>query len=468
MKIVYIHYHLKRGGVTTVIKQQVEAVKKSCSVLILTGEKSDIKIDTEVKVIDGLGYDNTDIENKNPESIAANIIKTIYGKWHDGCDIIHIHNSILAKNRNFLKIIDALKQYNIPLFLQIHDFAEDGRPNAYFLKEEYTKDCHYGVINTRDYKILKDAGLKNEGLHLLENMVSPLDCSCGGKIPENFVLYPVRAIRRKNIGEAILLSLYFIDNTSLKITLPPGSPADIVSHNNWKKFARKNKLDVVFEASLLQNYLDLVKSAKFIITTSITEGFGFVFLEPYTADKIVKGRKLNDICCDFEKKGILLNSMYNSLIVPLTLAEKEKFYKRWEKTILKSYACFNRFIEKKEIKEKFRKVISDFHYIDFGMLHEENQKQVLSKIISDDKYRQDVLSLNPFLSEINNTSVYKKNICINKQKVLSNYNIDIYSDKLRNIYDKVINIKVCHKIDKNSLLNKFLDLERFSLLKWNL
>ncbi len=468
MKIVYIHYHLKRGGVTTVIKQQIETVKKKCDVLVITGEQSDIKINAEVRSLDGLGYDNVNTGNKNPKSIAANIIKTIYEKWPDGCDIIHIHNSILAKNRNFLKILDALKEYNIPLFLQIHDFAEDGRPNAYFLKEEYTKNCHYGVINTRDYKILKDAGLKDEGLHLLENMVNPLDCSQAKKISENFVLYPVRAIRRKNIGEAILLSLYFKDNTSLKITLPPGSYRDIVSHNSWKQFVGKNSLKVVFEASLSQNYLDLVKSAKFVITTSITEGFGFVFLEPYTADKIVKGRKLNDICCDFEKKGILLNSMYDSLIVPLSFVDKENFYAKWEESVLKSYACFNRFIEKKEIKEKFKKIISNNHCIDFGMLHEENQKKVLSKIILDNKCRQEVLSLNPFLSEINNTDIYKNNICRNKQKVLSNYNIDKYSDKLKDIYDKVISIKVCHKIDKNFLLNKFLDLEKFSLLKWNL
>ena len=105
----------------------------------------------------------------------------------------------------------------IRLFLQIHDFAEDGRPHLYY-PGEYPADCHYGVINSRDYKILLNAGLEQKGLHKLFNMVNPFDGTRQDRGEKNVVLYPVRAIRRKNIGEAILLSLFFKNGATLAIT----------------------------------------------------------------------------------------------------------------------------------------------------------------------------------------------------------------------------------------------------------
>ena len=38
MKIAFMHYHLKTGGVTTCLKHQVEAVKNDCDVCVVTGE----------------------------------------------------------------------------------------------------------------------------------------------------------------------------------------------------------------------------------------------------------------------------------------------------------------------------------------------------------------------------------------------------------------------------------------------
>jgi len=192
---------------------------------------------------------------------------------------------MLAKNINFLKILKALQKRGIRLFLQIHDFAEDGRPLSYF-SEEYVSDCHYGVINSRDYNILLKAGLKKQGLHKIFNTIKPIDFNNKKINPGNYVLYPIRAIRRKNIGEAILLSLFFQNNETLTITLPPNSMPDIISYVGWKNFVKENNLDVEFEAGLKKDFSELVLSAKFIITTSITEGFGFSFLEPWTAKKI--------------------------------------------------------------------------------------------------------------------------------------------------------------------------------------
>ena len=291
MKIAFIHYHLKTGGVTTVLRQQVESILDPCELLVLSGEPPESSFPCDVVHIPGLGYDIFGRNLMEPESVATAIIEAIHSKWKNGCDLVHVHNPTLKKNANFLKILNVLNNRGLKLFLQIHDFAEDGRPFSYFAEEEYIENCHYGVINSRDYDILLKTGLKKEGLHKIFNTITPFHSNTKDVILKKYILYPIRAIRRKNIGEAILLSLFFKKNAPLVITLPPNSPADINSYENWKTFVMETKLNVIFEAGLTHEFSDLVLSSDFLITTSIAEGFGFSFLEPWTANKISLGAK---------------------------------------------------------------------------------------------------------------------------------------------------------------------------------
>jgi hypothetical protein len=51
--------------------------------------------------ISGLGCDSQSQKIDDPEEVADNIIKAILTRWDNGCDILHVHNPILAKNINF-------------------------------------------------------------------------------------------------------------------------------------------------------------------------------------------------------------------------------------------------------------------------------------------------------------------------------------------------------------------------------
>jgi len=466
MKIAFIHYHLKKGGVTTVLKHQVEALREECEVLVLSGELPDMSFPADVVHIPGLGYDSQSQKEYKPEKVADDIIKAVFSKWNNGCDVLHVHNPMLAKNTNLLKILKAFQKRGIKLFLQIHDFAEDGRPLSYF-SEEYVSDCHYGVINSRDYNILLKAGLKKQGLHKIFNTIEPINFDKKKSCTKNYVLYPIRAIRRKNIGEAILLSLFFSNNETLVITLPPNSISDIISYVGWKNFVRENNLDVEFEANLKNDFSELVLSAKFIITTSITEGFGFSFLEPWTAKKILLGRKLPDICHDFEKNGIRLDHLYNKLLVPLEWIGKDKFYEVWKACILRNCSLFNFKINEEKIQKSFTKITGN-NNIDFGLLYEPFQKQIISHVLSSKNKAKKLIRLNPYLScpangLLNNNELIQNNM----NAVLNNYNKTTYKKNLLEIYSKIINNSVNQSIDKNILLSEFINLEQFSLLKWN-
>jgi glycosyltransferase involved in cell wall biosynthesis len=465
LKIAFIHYHLKTGGVTTVLRQQVQSILDTCEVLVLSGEPPETPFPCDVVHISGLGYDNSGRNLTKSKEVAAAILKAIHSKWKDGCDLVHVHNPLLKKNANFLKILNELKGRGIKLFLQIHDFAEDGRPLSYFADEEYIENCHYGVINSRDYNILLKTGLKEEGLHKIFNTITPFHFDFEDAILKNYILYPIRAIRRKNIGEAILLSLFFKKNAPLVITLPPNSPADMNSYEDWKTFVTKNKLNVVFEAGLTHEFSDLVLSSDFLITTSITEGFGFSFLEPWIAKKNLWGRKLPDICQDFEQNSIRLDHLYSRLDVPLDWIDHDMLFYTWRSGIKRASEMFGVAIGDISIKTAYEKATAN-DVIDFGLLNEPFQKQIISTVLSSNASRNKLIRLNSFLS--NPGSVLNKDELIqhNMEAVFFIYNKAKYREKLIDIYKKVVRDNVRHKIDKKLLVSEFLALDNFSLLKW--
>jgi hypothetical protein len=400
-----------------------------------------------------------------PERVATAIIEAIRLKWNNGCDLVHVHNPTLKKNRRFLKVLNVLKERGLKLFLQIHDFAEDGRPLSYFAEEEYIQNCHYGVINSRDYNILLKTGLKKEGLHKIFNTITPFHFNAEDAILKNHILYPIRAIRRKNIGEAILLSLFFKKNAPLVITLPPNSPADINSYEDWKIFAIENDLNVIFEAGLTHEFSDLVLSSDFLITTSITEGFGFSFLEPWTAKKYLWGRKLPDICQDFEQNSIRLNHLYTRLDVPMDWVDNDMLFFMWKSGIQKVSAMFGAAIDDISIKTAYEKATTN-DVIDFGLLNEPFQKKIISTVLSSSANRKKLTRLNPFLSNPGSASNKDELIQNNMDAVLFNYNHSKYREKLLGIYTEVVRDNVCQKIDKKILFSEFLRLHNFSLLKW--
>jgi len=464
MKIAFIHYHLKTGGVTTVLKQQIKAIQNSCDTFVLTGSDQESSFPVDTVFIPGLGYDSSSQKKPPPHEVAESIISAISAKFGNKCDVLHVHNPTLAKNTDFLKILSELQKRNINLFLQVHDFAEDGRPKVYFF-QQYLSDCHYGAINSRDYDILLKAGLKKEGLHKIFNMVEPFTLKDTIDYTDNIVLYPIRAIRRKNIGEAILLSLFFKNHERLSITLPPNSPADFHSYIGWVDFVKNKNLNVEFESGLKNVFSKLVLSSRFLITTSITEGFGFSFIEPWCAKKLIWGRKLPDICRDFENNGINLSHLYSELLVPLEWIGKDNFYQKWKNCILRNCKLLNYDIDKSSIDNIFSQVIKN-EKIDFALLDESFQKKIISNVMSSKNDKNELIRLNPDLASVGIVPDKERLINNNRKAVFSNYNKDIYKDKLLEIYNKVSNNHVSHSIDKKILISCFLDPRYFSLLKW--
>jgi len=464
MKIAFMHYHLKPGGVTTCLKQQVQALNDDCDMLVIAGETPGDAFPVDTVIIPELAYSTLHPRAFHAQDAASAVIEAIRTRFNGPCDILHVHNPMLAKNKKLLQILKALQKRGVCLLLQVHDFAEDGRPLSYY-NEDYLEDCHYSVVNTRDYNILIKSGLKKEGLHLIFNTVKIPDIEAEFSAEGLDVVYPIRAIRRKNIGEAILVSFFFKNDDVLTITLPPNSPGDIESYEGWKTFVADHQLNVQFDRGLNQTFEAIVRSARYFLTTSITEGFGFTFLEPWLFDKMVWGRRLPDICTDFEANGILLGHMYDELNVPIGWVESDGFFEKWRRTILNVCRLFDFKIPENQIQTAYE-IITAEGTIDFGLLDETFQKKVIGLLMSDDANRKQMSLLNPPLSRIGKVPNAKDVIKSNHNAVLRNYGMELHRKKLLNTYTCVAATAVKQRIDKKKLLTEFFDLNKFSLLKW--
>ncbi len=464
MRIVLLHYHLKPGGVTTVLLHQIKAIQSFGEILVLVGEPPDFPLGCDWVCLPELAYNNSRPDKQVPDEVAEDIGNAVFNHWKKGCDLIHIHNPTLAKNRQFLEIIKALQKLRFTLFLQIHDFAEDGRPSAYY-NEDYPRDCHYGVINKRDYGLLLSAGLEKGGLHLLENAIDDeVENESHDHRPKH-VLYPVRAIRRKNIGEAILVSIFWSSQYPLQITLPPNSEQDFQSYKFWKEFCANHLIHVEFEAGHVDSLRMLMAESLFVLSTSISEGFGFSFLEAWLYNKPMWGRYLPNICEGFELSGINLSHLYKYIEVPLDWIGFDSFKEEWISAINAVSGVYNYEIPKQRVIIWLEGIVSSGG-IDFSFLTEKQQAQVIEIVISNDKARREFSERNPFMQSIESSIPEITEIDKNKKVILNRYGPDQYKENLKNTYQKVIQSSIEQKIDRWKLLEEFLSPDQFHMMKW--
>ena len=466
MNIGIMHYHLKPGGVTTVINQHVRATRPWNDFLIISGESPPGDgPPAPTAVVPEIGYDHPDGRPAcaDPRAAAEALISRLRQNWDGGCDVLHIHNPLLAKNRRLLDIIRLLAAGGQRLLLQVHDFAEDGRPGSYYRGQDYPEDCHWAVINTRDRDLLIDAGARPEGVHYVANAVTPLPLPEVLPPPEPVMLYPVRAIRRKNIGEALLLSLFFKNRETLAVTLPPNNPADFPAYEGWKSFCAAGPAKVLFEASSRRPLAEWVGACQGMVTTSLAEGFGFAFLEPWTAARPLFGRKLPGLCRDFTAAGMDLRHLYQGLSVPVEWLDKKALREK----ISRAVAAGRRAVGLEAdpaVVDRFA-ALADQPLPDFALLDESLQKQVIRRVLTEEADRRRLATINPFLTGFRQT-VRPQVISHNRRVVRDHFSQAACGRRLMTAYQRAAENPVRHGIDKGRLLSRFFRPDCFSLLQW--
>ena len=514
MNLAILHYHLRPGGVFQVIANQLRSLNNTLSVddpyrvAIFHGIENEDECSSQwpmfshlqvsTRAIDGLGYDQESKSSTETSSLATRLLTAL-----DACQffpqdtVIHVHNHSLGKNTSLPGALKIIAGKGYPLLLQIHDFAEDFRVEQYqhlnamlgssslglgSLLYPQASHIHYAVLNGRDRQILSTSGVLNERLHALPNPIVATEdlpdrmnvrqemlVQRGIPVEDPLVIYPVRGIRRKNLGELLLWSALFKHRASFGTTLAPKNNAEKPAYNRWKTLAEKLHLPCHFELGESFAFKQNLAAADALITTSVAEGFGMVFLESQLGGRRLLGRDLPEITTEFVENGIDLASLYRTLFIPTQFVGKDHAIE----AISTAYGEVLRgFASARYCEQTTRRSLAEMlsrGVVDFAFLTPELQEQVILHVHKHQNAVDEILELNPLLEKSlfhqDAESSTQRGIVVNREAVKDHYGPSSIGTQLRDIYcnllgtsrDKDIFPLTCSE----AILESFLNLERF-------
>lgn len=512
MDLVVLHYHLGHGGVTKVVANHLTALAQTrpdhrrIRVLILHGGRDDgwpgnfatgPRTSIQLHSIPGIGYHTS--RAPSPKALANQIHEAMSSHgFHPEACLLHVHNHSLGKNPALPLALQALAHRGVRQLLQIHDFAEDMRPGNYVQLKSALQlatasqlghalypqagHLHYAVLNARDLDILKRTGFKN--VHLLPNPVFALPGltprpQARRKLAETIgvsehrplLLYPVRAIRRKNIGEALLWSALAEEAASFGLSLPTLNPVEQIQYQNWKRLASELRLPVYFELGTHREltFQDNLGAAERVLTTSLAEGFGMVFLEGWLAGRMLVGRDLPEITSDFKQAGVQLDHLSPEVYVPVELVDRNDLWQRLVhayQDVRQAYGMGDAGdpAEQAGLEAK----ISD--HVDFGDLDEAMQEELIRRAVEDPRVRAKIADANPWLAGCWDPArdAEEPRIQQNADATLQAFGPREIGRRLWRIYEEILNSNPTNleeTVDADQMLQLFLDPRRFRLLR---
>ena len=330
--LVIFHYHFLPGGVSTVVEAAVRALRLyGAGIRRVTlaggvfplggfpGEGSELA----TSPVPELGY--AEDRDAGPAAVAAagrKLADSLLSRF--GCEdaIWWVHNHHLGRNPVFTQaLLDVARAGRQRLILQVHDFPECGRyPNLARLQRTLSSppypvgpSVRYALINRRDRAVLREAGIPEQHLHLLENPLPPGEGRGGtapvaevkqalrlpsGRGARPLLLYPVRCIRRKNVLEAALLCRLGADPADLVVTLPGVSAGERGYSRLVERAFDRGWVPGVFGAgprleALGLGLQDLVRAGDLVVSSSVLEGFGYLFLQSLAWGRPLLARDLD-------------------------------------------------------------------------------------------------------------------------------------------------------------------------------
>ncbi|MEA1052502.1 glycosyltransferase family 4 protein [Lamprobacter modestohalophilus] len=494
MRIAIVHFHLQTGGVTRVIQHACAALASAGhSVVVLSGEPPQPpgSLAARVEVVSALGYE----ERRPPMGASAlqQAMEQAAARALGGPpDLWHIHNHCLGKNLALPEALRRLAEAGHRLLLQPHDFAEDGRPALYqrMLETIGAQDgarlsaflypvapqIHYATLNQRDYRFLAAAGVPSTQLHRLPNAVSfageqdrlnskrtRSGRSGRAGIDHRRWLYPTRAIRRKNLGELLFWAALAGPDERFATTLAPQNPTEQPIYQRWVALAQELALPVDLALGAgNSDFGALLASSHALMTTSVAEGFGLAFLEPWLIGRPLAGRDLPEITADFRADGLDLSGLYQRLPVPLDWLDAAALRRRLDQALAAAASAYGREREADDLQRAWHAAVDEDGRVDFGRLDEDAQTQVLRHVCADPAANSALDATSPPLT------ADAELIARNQAVVEREYLIDGYRLRLEAIYQSLLNAPATplrDQADGQALIARFQAPERLHLLR---
>lgn len=440
------HYHLFPGGVTNVVTLSVRAILEHLPSIRrirlvcgnerhlqtlkhhLVGESSEDGARVEFEVLPELYYLRRDAAPGDPDLPDASSLKQTLLERFAGA-YWWIHNYHLGKNPIFTEALleIAARTPEQPLLFHIHDFPECARYDNLELLDRFirrplyptTPNVRYAVINSRDLNLLRAAGVPPGRLTLLNNPVPAdhptppdaaevrrnLEKSFAPRFPgyrpgAPLLFYPVRTIRRKNALEAGLIAGSAREPLNLIITLPGISereaPYSKRVHECFERGLIPGMAGVgteLGEAGI--GFQELALSTDCVVSSSVQEGFGYLFIDGRRWEKSVFARYLDILDGIAEIVDGEGAHFYRELRVPVGAEKREQLTATYrERAVTVSSRLPESAGEKieAEIERAFARDEVDFSYLSVS-----DQLETLKKAAGDAGVRRSVLEANPML-----------------------------------------------------------------------
>lgn len=481
LRVAILHYHLRGGGVTNVIKyMHASLAHDEYHLGVITGEEAPEDFPLPHACIPGLSYGDslaTIGVKQAKKSILSQATELLGGE----VDVLHVHNYSLGKNPIYTEAILQLAEEGLPIVMHLHDFCEDYRPSNFKLLQAFKRkngtvlteqlypighNVHYAVLNARDYNYLKLVGIPNSQLHLLPNPVIAPSIQGGEKQPHPFkyIIYPVRAIPRKNMAELLFWAAHPEEHLRFGVTLAPKNPQYLSGYKALLEFSTHQQIPVDFEAGKQwkKSFEEVIGGASAIISTSIAEGFGLAYLESWLSGKALVGRKLPEIMSAFEEDGIDFSGMYHELMVPIELLDEEKVKAHLYTYALESYQAYGINNAMDKASEMCETLLKNGR-IDFGRLSQSIQLELLQSLKNEPSLFSKIAN-EPLSRHI----PPKQQIEHNQQIIKQKYSPDAFAERLGKIYQTLIHSNseaFMNYVQSDSLIPHFLNSEGISLLR---
>jgi hypothetical protein len=318
MTHIFVHYHLRGGGVTQVLKEQCRAFDQlGWDHGVISSQPADFC--ARNVVIDALDYQSPHASQLNLTSCLNTVREWPLER------IWHIHNPTLGCHPQMASFVQDLLHHGERVILHIHDLAEDRRPQNLARLQRHGQPwfllsprVHYLVLSQRDRTLLCRAGLPESQATVLINPITPDPLPHSAEVTP-YVLYPTRAITRKNIGELLLLSMLAPPLSRFATSQGPGTSYHQEEYSYWRALAEKEQCPIDWEVTenpqCLMDFRTLKTKATHLISTSTQEGFGMIFLDAISWQRPLIGRSVAHITDDLTSHHIHHPFLYDALHV---------------------------------------------------------------------------------------------------------------------------------------------------------
>lgn len=158
-------------------------------------------------------------------------------------------------------------------------------------------------------------------------------------------LMPCRLLRRKNIGEALLLTRWLRPEawlvTTAGVTSPEEQPYSERLQEAAARFQWPLRMGVLSRAGQkTPSVVDLMGASEAILLTSLQEGFGLPYIEAAVARRALIARNLPNIAPDLAAWGLRFPQAYDELLVHPNLfdwhseqARQRKLFDAWRRAL---------------------------------------------------------------------------------------------------------------------------------------